>query len=130
MRRPPGRRFRHSQGHSGSPGAAHDTHFSLDRLTAGAYKETHPQGGAAHQQGDEMTLEGYVEYQRREFCKDVKCPVQTELMTKPEGSEEYERLRQTCRTDCRYTTWQFHHWLIDKGYLIVRPADTSGPREG
>ena len=77
-----------------------------------------------------MTLEGYVEYQRREFCKDVKCPVQTELMTKPEGSEEYERLRHTCRTDCRYTTWQFHHWLIDKGYLIVRPADTSGPREG
>ena len=67
-----------------------------------------------------MTIEGYVEYQRREFCKDVKCPVQLELNAQEPGSE-YERIRQTCRTDCRYTTWQFHHWLIDKGYLIVRP---------
>ena len=22
---------------------------------------------------------------------------------------------------CRYTTWQFHHWLIEKGYLILKP---------
>ncbi len=40
-----------------------------------------------------MALEGYLEYQRREFCKDVRCPVQMELMTKPEGSQEYERLQ-------------------------------------
>ncbi len=72
-----------------------------------------------------MALEGYLEYQRREFCKDVRCPVQVELMTKSEGSQEYERLRQTCRETCRYTTWQFHHWLIDKGYLIVRPAEPA-----
>ena len=76
-----------------------------------------------------MALEGYVEYQRREFCKDVRCPVQVDLMTKPEGSDEYERLRQTCREACRYTTWQFHHWLIDKGYLIVRPARTPATEE-
>lgn len=68
-----------------------------------------------------MAIEGYVEYQRREFCKDVKCPVQLELDAHVPASEEYERIRQTCRTNCRYTTWQFHHWLIDKGYLIVRP---------
>jgi hypothetical protein len=68
-----------------------------------------------------MAIEGYVDYQRREFCKDVKCPVQLELDAQEPGSEEYERIRQICQTDCKYTTWQFHRWLIDKGYLIVRP---------
>ena len=68
-----------------------------------------------------MSIEGYVEYKRREFCKDVKCPVQLELDAQDEGSEEYERIRQTCKTNCRYTTYQFHHWLIERGYLIVRP---------
>jgi len=76
-----------------------------------------------------MALEGYVEYQRREFCNDVRCPEQMELMKQPEGSPQYERIRQTCRTACRYTTWQFHHWLIDKGYLIVRPAGPPAPKE-
>jgi hypothetical protein len=68
-----------------------------------------------------MAIEGYVEYQRREFCKDVKCPVQLELDAQEPGSAEYERIRQICQADCRHTTWQFHRWLIDKGYLIVRP---------
>ena len=68
-----------------------------------------------------MLIKGYVEYKRREFCKDVKCPVQSELDAQEEGSEEYEKIRQICKVDCRYTTYQFHHWLIDKGYLIVRP---------
>lgn len=68
-----------------------------------------------------MAIKGYVEYQRREFCKDVRCPLQLELDAQAPGSAEYERIRQTCQTDCQCTTWQFHHWLIDKGYLIVRP---------
>ncbi len=72
-----------------------------------------------------MSIEGYVDYQRREFCKDVKCPVQLDLDAREQGSEEYERMRQTCKTDCRYTTYQFHHWLIDKGYLIARPEPGS-----
>ena len=67
-----------------------------------------------------MAIEGYVDYQRREYCKDVACPVQLELNAQVPGSEEYERIRQTCRTSCVHTTWEFHHWLIDKGYLIVR----------
>ena len=33
-----------------------------------------------------MVPEGYVEYKRREFCKDVKCPVQVELNQQTEGS--------------------------------------------
>lgn len=69
-----------------------------------------------------MTIEGYVEYKRREFCKDVKCPVQLELNTRKEGSAEYEQTRAKCSAGCLYTTWQFHHWLIEKGYLIVKPA--------
>jgi hypothetical protein len=68
-----------------------------------------------------MAIPGYIDYKRREFCKDVKCPVQVEMNSKQEGSEEYEKLRQTCQTACRYTTYQFHHWLIKKGYEIVRP---------
>ncbi len=67
-----------------------------------------------------MPLEGFVEYKRREFCKDVKCPVQTKLDNLSEKTEEYERVRQTCGTGCLYTTWQFHHWLIENGYLILR----------
>jgi len=52
--------------------------------------------------------------------------VQVELNKLPSGSEEYEQVRKTCKTDCRYTTYQFHHWLIEKGYLIVRPKDEGG----
>jgi hypothetical protein len=67
------------------------------------------------------SIKGYIDYQRREFCKDVKCPFQLDLDKQEPGSESYEEIRNTCKTDCRYTTYQFHHWLIDKGYLIVRP---------
>jgi hypothetical protein len=68
-----------------------------------------------------MSIQRYVDYKRREFCKDVRCPVQLELDEQKEGSEEYEKIRLICKADCRYTTYQFHHWLIDRGYLIVRP---------
>jgi hypothetical protein len=73
-----------------------------------------------------MSIEGFIDYKRREFCNDVNCPVQVELNKLASGSEEYEQVRKTCRTDCRYTTYQFHHWLIEKGYLIVRPKDEGG----
>jgi len=68
-----------------------------------------------------MVPEGYVEYKRREFCKDIKCPVQIELNQQTEDSPVYEQTRQKCGNACLYTTWQFHRWLIEKGYLIVRP---------
>jgi len=67
------------------------------------------------------SIKGYVDYKRREFCKDVKCQVQLDLDAQKEGSEKYEEIRNICKTNCRYTTYQFHHWLINKGYLIVRP---------
>lgn len=73
-----------------------------------------------------MSLEGFVEYRRREFCNDVECPVQLGLNRLEEGSEEYERVRRTCRAGCRYTAWQFHHWLMEKGYLILKPKGSGG----
>ena len=67
-------------------------------------------------------IEEFIDYKRREFCKDVRCPTQLKLNEQKENSKEYQRIRKTCRIRCLYTTWQFHHWLIEKGYLIVRPA--------
>lgn len=64
---------------------------------------------------------GYTEYRRREFCKDVECPVQMELNALEEGSASYEEKRLICKEDCRFTAHQFHHWLNDKGYMILRP---------
>ena len=66
-----------------------------------------------------LSLEGFTEYKRREFCNDVKCSVQMELNRQTEKSEEYERVRRTCSNACKYTTWQFHHWLIEKGYIVI-----------
>ena len=73
-----------------------------------------------------MRVEGFVEYKRREFCKDVKCPVQIELNRLAEGSTAYERTRQKCGSSCLYTTWQFHHWLIEKGYMLLMSAELKG----
>ncbi len=67
------------------------------------------------------SIEGYIDYQRREYCKDIQCPVQLDLEAQEAGSEEYEKIRGICKNACRHTTYEFHHWLIGKGYLIVRP---------
>ena len=70
-----------------------------------------------------MTIEGYVDYQRREYCKDVACPVQLKLDALESGSADYQEVRGTCLTACVHTTYEFHHWLIDHGYLVIRPED-------
>jgi hypothetical protein len=72
-----------------------------------------------------MSLDGYSEYKTREFCNDIKCPVQITLNSLKDQPAAYELIRQTCRTACRYSTWQFHHWLIEKGYLIVKPTQST-----
>jgi hypothetical protein len=41
------------------------------------------------------------------------------LNQQKEKSKEYEQIRKTCSTACVYTTWKFHHWLIEKGYIII-----------
>ncbi len=68
-----------------------------------------------------MPLEGYVEYQRREFCKDLPCPIQLLLDEAGEDTPKGQQIRAICKTDCIHTTYEFHHWLIEKGYLLVRP---------
>jgi hypothetical protein len=68
-------------------------------------------------------VEGYIDYQRREYCNDIRCPVQLRLNAVEPGSEVYQRIRQVCLTDCVHTTYEFHHWLIDHGYFLVRPEE-------
>ena len=70
-----------------------------------------------------MPIPGYQDYQRREFCRDVQCPVQKLLNEQEQGSEKYEEIRKICKSNCVFTTHQFHKWLIEKGYLIVRPKE-------
>jgi len=68
------------------------------------------------------SIAGYIDYQRREYCKAVQCPVQLDLNQLGPGSGPYENLRATCKNACRHTTHDFHAWLIEQGYLIVRPG--------
>ena len=73
-----------------------------------------------------MAPEGFAEYKKRAFCKEVKCAVQLELNKHAEGSVEYEQSRKKCSVACLYTTWQFHHWLIDRGYLLLVNSELKG----
>ena len=73
-----------------------------------------------------MSIEGYADYRRREFCKDIMCPVQEKLNSQEEGSEVYERVREECKRACRFSAHAFHKWLIERGYLIVKPQKEAG----
>ena len=44
-----------------------------------------------------MSIDGYIDYQRREFCKDVQCPVQMDLDSQPPGSDVYEKIGRLVR---------------------------------
>jgi hypothetical protein len=68
-----------------------------------------------------MIPDGYVEYKRREYCKAIKCPNQLELEKQQEGTPAYEAVRKKCGAACLHTTHEFHRWLIDNGYLVVKP---------
>ncbi len=68
-----------------------------------------------------MGIPGYVDYERRAFCKDVSCPVQTLLDAQEPGSSGSEQVRVICQTACIHSTYEFHHWLMQKGYEVVRP---------
>ncbi len=47
---------------------------------------------------------------------------------KGQDSAEYNQLRDLCREHCLHTTYEFHHWLVDKGYLLLR-HDTDKKEE-
>lgn len=69
-----------------------------------------------------MAIDGYIDYQRREYCKDIKCPVQKVLEKQEPQSEDYENVRTICKSGCIHSTYEFHHWLIEKGYMLVKPG--------
>ncbi|MBM4459776.1 MAG: hypothetical protein FJ011_18775 [Chloroflexi bacterium] len=68
------------------------------------------------------SIAGYIDYQRREYCKEISCPVQLLLDQAVPDSADYNRIRGICQNSCIHTTYEFHHWLIKQGYLLVRPA--------
>jgi len=68
-----------------------------------------------------MTIPGTIDYQRREFCKDIRCPIQVQLDKAAPKSKDYDDIRGICQSHCIHTTYEFHHWLIEHGYEVVRP---------
>jgi hypothetical protein len=40
-----------------------------------------------------------------------------------EKSPKYEEIRAICASRCLHSTYEFHNWLTEKGYLIVRPKE-------
>jgi len=69
-----------------------------------------------------MTLDGYVEYPKRDYCRAAHCPVQGMLDKEKVASDRYEKLRSICQTDCLQTSHAFHKWLNEQGYVIVKPV--------
>ncbi len=67
-----------------------------------------------------LSIDGYIDYKRREYCNDVKCPIQLLLNKEEEKSSKYEEIRAICSSNCLHSTHEFHFWLIEKGYLIIR----------
>ncbi len=67
------------------------------------------------------SIDGYLDYKRREYCNDVKCPVQVLLNEEAENPGKYDQIRAMCARHCVHSTHEFHQWLIEKEYRIVRP---------
>lgn len=68
-----------------------------------------------------VAIPGYVDYERREYCKAIECPIQRELEAQAPGSAACQAVRDRCLRACIHTTYEFHHWLMAQGYLLVRP---------
>jgi hypothetical protein len=67
-----------------------------------------------------MPIKGFEEYKRREYCNDIQCPIQ--MIMNKKAQENHNDLREICQENCLHTTYEFHHWLIEKGYLLVMPG--------
>ncbi len=76
-----------------------------------------------------MQIKGYRDYKRREYCNNIKCEIQLLLNEQEPKSVQYEKIRELCKKSCAHTTYEFHHWLIEQGFLLVKPEmldDSSG----
>ncbi len=66
------------------------------------------------------SIDGYIDYSRREYCHAIGCRIQT-LLDQAKTPEQVEFIRTICKESCIHTTHEFHAWLIKQGYLVVRP---------
>jgi len=69
----------------------------------------------------EKSISGYKDYTKREFCKAIKCPVQVCLDKEKAGTAGHDDVRKICKEGCMHSTHEFHSWLINAGYLVVKP---------
>ena len=72
-----------------------------------------------------MTIPGFIDYERRSYCKAVLCPVQVLLDKADPNGPDHDEIRSICSSRCIHTTYDFHHWLIKHGYQLVKPAPES-----
>lgn len=55
------------------------------------------------------------EYKKLEFCIDVSCQHYW-----PESTHCQEHCGVNNKSNCNFTAKEFHHWLKDNGYKIVK----------
>ncbi|MBW6517403.1 MAG: hypothetical protein K0A89_02735 [ANME-2 cluster archaeon] len=56
------------------------------------------------------------EYQKREFCRDIRCPSQLKINVAPDQMAIDVVRKEECQK-CK--AHEFHAWLIDRDYQIV-----------
>ncbi|MCG7849500.1 MAG: hypothetical protein MIO93_10030 [ANME-2 cluster archaeon] len=55
-------------------------------------------------------------YQKREFCKDIRCPSQLKIDAAPDQIAIDVVRKEDCQ---KCMAHEFHKWLIDRNYEIV-----------
>jgi len=55
-------------------------------------------------------------YQKYEYCKDVNCPCYIR------GTKDLQVLPNCIASDCVMTAKDFHHWLKENGFEIIKSA--------
>jgi len=68
------------------------------------------------------------EYQSREFCKDVKCPMQREFDSEAQDETAQDAIKTVCRNGCVYFSDDLMRWLGEHGYATSQEVklDLSG----
>jgi hypothetical protein len=68
------------------------------------------------------------EYQSREFCRDVRCPMQRELDSESRDETAQAAIKSVCRNGCVYFSDDLMRWLGQNGYAASKEVklDYSG----
>ena len=59
------------------------------------------------------------EYQKYEFCKAVNCSCYTP------GAKDLQVLPNCITSDCVMTAKEFHHWLMDNWFKIIKENENG-----